>query len=191
MVADARIEAYTLDDVLGVETLDLGVGVEFVEIGDTQGEVGVGEELHGLGLGAAHKEHGHILLDGSFFDERGELVRLLFQKGVALVITHDDARGVEVVVKGLALPQKLGGEYDVRQSVLVAVLCGVEFLPDTLHIPHGNGRFDDHHSVGVMLEHHLDDTLHGGGVEKVLDTVVVGGSGDDHEVGLPISSGSV
>ena len=191
MVADARVEAYAVDDVLGVEPLDLGVGVEFVEVGDAQGEVSVGEELHGLGLGAAHKEHGHILLDGPLLDEGGELVGLLFQEGVALVIAHNDARGVEVVVKGLALPQELGCEDDVGQPVLVSVLRGAEFLPDPLHISHGNGRFDDHHGVGVVLEHQLNDTLHGGGVEKVLHTVVIGGGGNHHEVCLPVGGGRV
>ena len=53
---DTGVETYSGDDGLRVETLDLGIGVEFIEIANTQGEIGVGKELHGLGLGHAHQE---------------------------------------------------------------------------------------------------------------------------------------
>ena len=55
MGADAGVEAYAGDDGLGVETLDLAIGVELIEIADAQGEVGVGEELDGLGFLHAHE----------------------------------------------------------------------------------------------------------------------------------------
>ena len=56
MCTNTGVEAYTGDDGLRVETLDLGIGVEFIEIADTQGEIGVGEELDGFCFGHAHEE---------------------------------------------------------------------------------------------------------------------------------------
>lgn len=70
--ADAGVETDPVDDGAGVKALHLGVGVQLVEVADTEGKVGVGEELHGLGLGRAHKEDRHVLLDGSLGDETGE-----------------------------------------------------------------------------------------------------------------------
>lgn len=64
--ADAGVEAHAVDDGLRVQSLHLGVGVQLVEVGNSQGEVGVGEELHGLGLLHAHEEDGDVLLDGPF-----------------------------------------------------------------------------------------------------------------------------
>ncbi len=53
---DARLQAHAVDDVAGVEAADLTVGVELVEIGHAQRQVGVGEQLHCLGLGGAQHE---------------------------------------------------------------------------------------------------------------------------------------
>ena len=61
--ADTGIKTDARDDCLTVETLDLGIGIELVEVADTQGEVGVGEELHRLGLGHAHQETRDTLVD--------------------------------------------------------------------------------------------------------------------------------
>ena len=67
-----RVEAYAIYDRLCIKAFHLGIGVKLVEVADTQGEVGIGKELHCLGLGAAHKKHIHILLDCAFPDDRGE-----------------------------------------------------------------------------------------------------------------------
>ena len=48
MCTDAWVEAYALDNGLGIESFDFGVGVEFVEVTDAEGEVGVGEEFYGF-----------------------------------------------------------------------------------------------------------------------------------------------
>ena len=56
MAADARLQAHAIDDVAGVEAADLAVGVELVEVGHAQRQVGVGEELDGLGLSGAQHE---------------------------------------------------------------------------------------------------------------------------------------
>ena len=55
MSAYARVEPDALDYGAGVEALYLGVGVELVEVAHPQGQISVGEELHGLGLLHAHK----------------------------------------------------------------------------------------------------------------------------------------
>ena len=54
--ADAWVETYAVDDGARVKTFHLGVRVKLVEIAYTQGEIGVGEELHGFSLLHAHKE---------------------------------------------------------------------------------------------------------------------------------------
>ena len=56
--ADARLQAHAVDDVAGIEAADLAVGVESVEVGNAKGQVGVGEQLHGHGLGGAQHELG-------------------------------------------------------------------------------------------------------------------------------------
>ena len=113
---DARVEADTLDDGARVETLDLGVGVELVEVAHAQGQVGVGEELDGLGFLHAHEQRGDILPDGPLAEERrecagrslesrdvGDALDCFVLGGVGRIIdelgrAYDDARGVEVVV---------------------------------------------------------------------------------------------
>ena len=69
----------------GGEALHLGVGVELVEVADAQGEVGVGEELHGLGFLYADEEHGDVLLDGGFLEQacvkfKGMLHKVVYSK---------------------------------------------------------------------------------------------------------------
>ena len=60
---DTGVEADTRNDSLGVETLDLGIGVEFVEVADTESEVGVGEQFHGLGLSHTHQKAWNAFFD--------------------------------------------------------------------------------------------------------------------------------
>ena len=61
MGADAGVKTDAVDDGLGVEALHLGVGVEFVEVADAQGQIGVGEELHGLSLFHANEKNSDVL----------------------------------------------------------------------------------------------------------------------------------
>lgn len=56
MRTDAGIQADTVDDGLSVQTLHLGIGIQLVEVADTQSQVGIGKEFHGLGLLHAHEE---------------------------------------------------------------------------------------------------------------------------------------
>ena len=221
--ADAGVEADALDDGAAVEALDLGVGVELVEVADAEGEVGVGEEFHGLGLLHAHAQDGDALglfaradtvgdweravegegiaiADSALYEQGGEGAGslaeaidvgdggdgLVFIGEVGVVhllrVADDDAARVEVVVEGLALAEELGGEEEVELLHALARVAEVE----AAGVAHGDGRFDDHHGVGVDGQHEVDDFLDVGGVEVVLHGVVVGGGGDHDEVGVGI-----
>src|SRR5690606_39872392 len=92
VVADAGVQADALDDLGGVQAAGDGVGVELVEVGHAHGQVGVGEQLDGLGLGGAGEQDGHVLVLGSFQEQVGD------QAPGAAGVAHDDARGVQVVV---------------------------------------------------------------------------------------------
>jgi hypothetical protein len=57
VVANARVQAHAVDDLPCVEPVAGGIGVQLVEIGHTHGQVGVGKQFDGLGLGAAAQQH--------------------------------------------------------------------------------------------------------------------------------------
>ena len=99
-----------------------------------------------------------------------------------LRVADDDAARVEVIVEGLALAEELGGEEEVELLHAPARIAEVE----ATGVAHGDGRFDDHHGVGVDGQHEVDDFLDVGGVEVVLHRVVVGRGGDYDEVGVGI-----
>ena len=187
--ADTRVEADAVDDTLRVQAFHLGVGIQLVEVADAQREVGVGKELHGLGFGAAHEEHGHLLFDGALLDDGREGVRRLLQRG--LVVTHNDAARVEVVVQGLALAEELRGEDDVRRHDLDGAVRltfpAAELLAHAPCVAHGDGALDDHRGGGVDFQHFIDNILHSTGVEEVLGAVVVRRGGDDHELGVAVA----
>ena len=111
---------------------------------------------------------------------------VLFLEGLAhhLGDAHDDTGGIEVVVQGLALTQELGRKEQVE---LLHALVSV-FHVEVAGVAHGDGALNDHHCVGVHLQHRVDDGLHGTGVEEVLLGIVVGGSGDDDKLGVLITS---
>ena len=173
-VADARVEADAVDDLPGVEALRLGVGVELVEVGHAEREVGVREELDGLGFGEAHEEGVDAGLDCAFLEEGGEAVRGVDGGRVVFVTGHDDPGRVEVVVEGLRLAEELRGEEDAAGAVLRADRGGVADRDRGL---------DEHVAVVVAREDLLDDTLDGARVEVVLLTVVVRRCCDDDEIG--------
>ena len=114
--AYAGVEADSVYYRLGIQTFKFSVGVELIEIAYPQGKVGVGEEFHGFGFGAAHIEHRNVLLDCPFGYYRREVSRCLGEDGIALVVTHHYAARVEVVVEGLGLAEELRGEDYVRSD---------------------------------------------------------------------------
>ena len=207
--ADTGVETDARDDCLGVEALDLGIGVELVEVADAKSEVGVGEELNCFGLCHSHQEGIDTLLDGSFLKEIGEGLRIFLSIGIAdggnggillvpllttiggehLGVAHDDARGIEVVVKGLALAEELGREEEVErlsfEGWIGQELQGVLDVQASA-IAHRDGALDDHHSIGIDTEHEVDDILDMVGVEEVLLGVIVRGGRNDDKVGILI-----
>ena len=96
---NSRIQTDALNDGPGVEAFHLCISVQFVEEADAQGQVSIGEELHGFRLGGTHEEHRHIFLYGAVLDDGGKSVGGFFQ--CRLVVTNDDAARVKVVVQGL------------------------------------------------------------------------------------------
>ena len=182
MRADAGVEAYAVDDGLGVQAFHFGVGVQFVEVADTQGEVGVGEEFNCLCFCRSHEQDVDVFLNRSFLQEGGKGVGGFIQAFVPFGSAHDDAAGVKVVIQGLALPQELGREDDVAR---------VHLLANHLRIAHGDGAFDDHDGIGVDAHHQLYHFFHMTRVEIILHGVIVGGSGNDHEVRVAVCLGSI
>ena len=174
VAADARVQAHAFNDLASVQAVDGRVGVELVEEGHAHGEVGVGKQLDGLGLGAVGEQHGYIFLLGPFQQQVG--------KGLGAVgaLADDDAAGVQVVVQGLAFAQEFGAEDE-----MYGYAAGFA-LQRFLHLvgeAHGHGGLDDHGCGGLDGQHAADDGLDAVGVEVVGDRVVVGGGGDDDEVG--------
>ena len=132
--ADTGVETDARDNSLGVETLDLGIGVELVEVAYAKGKVGVGEEFHGFCFCHSHEQGVDIFFYRTLLKQAGEGLGLGFGIGIAdggnggillvplfatvrgehLGVAHDDAAGIEVIVKGLALAQELGREEDVK-----------------------------------------------------------------------------
>ena len=114
MVANARIEADPVNDLTGRQPALGGIGVELVEEGHPHRQVGVGEELDGLGLGGTDEEHRDIGVNGPGSHEVGEEV------GFGGVRPDDDPRGVKVIEQSLTFSQELGGEDDVKPGALLA-----------------------------------------------------------------------
>ncbi len=128
--------------------------------------------VDGFGLGGIGQQHRHIGAQAGFAQQFGKL-------GAARAgLAHHDATGVEVVVQGFAFAQELGAEHELR---------GAQRLPCAYRVAHRHGGLDDHDRLrvdGHDLAHHRFDGL---GVEGVGVGVVVGGRGDEHEVGALVS----
>ena len=171
--ADAGIETDALDDVGRAQALHLGIGVQLIEIAHAEGQVGVGEELHGLCLRDAHEQRVDVLLDGTLLQKGGKRVGSLVETLVVSGTAHDDARGIEVVVERLALAQELGGEDDV---------VGARLPADGIGVAHRNGRLDHHDGIRIHLHDQPDHLLDMRRVEIVLHRVIVGRCGDDDKL---------
>lgn len=193
VASDARLQANAVDDIAGVEAADLAVGVELVEVGHAQRQVGVGEELHGLGLcGAQHElrdARGAVGVRalqlggvGALREQAGKALGSRDGIGVVLGRAHHDAAGVQVVVEGLALAQELGAEEDLAVAQPLAKARGVA---------DGDRRLDDDPSVRVYRAHGGDGGLDGARVEEVPVRVIVRRRRDDGVVGARVGLGHV
>ena len=171
VAADARIQADAFDDLAGIQAMGFGVAVQLVEVGHAHGQIGVGEQLDGFGFGAVGEQRGNALLDGPLLQQAGEGSR---PRGA---FADDDSRGVEIVVQRLAFTQELRREKDV---------AGVVLLAHALGVADRHRGFDHHDCVGVDRQYILDHRLDTAGIEEVGFRVVVGGGGDDHEVGVAV-----
>ena len=184
VVADAPIQPHTADDLGRVQPALLGVGVQFIEVGHAHGQIGVGEELDGFGLGRAHHERGYRIrvLVGGFGQHGGKTARSLHEGVVVEGHAHDDAARVQVVVKRAPLAQKLGGEDDGQVRVA---------LGDAFRVPDGHRGLDDDCAAralgGDVVEYALDASR----VEEVFFAVVVCGRRDDDVVGVRVGAGRV
>ena len=121
-----------------------------------------------LGIGIADGGDGGILL----------IPLLVAVGGEYLGIAHNDTRGIEVIVKGLALAQELWREEEIELAAL-QFRVGQE-LQGILHIQrtaitYRDGTLDDHDGIGIDREHEIDDVLDMMGIEEVLLRVVIGG----------------
>ena len=171
MGADARVEADAVDDFLCVEAFGLCVGIQLIEVGDAEGQVGVSEELYSFGFGEAHEQGVDVFLQSALLEERREDMGPIL---AGIVAGDDDPGGIQVIVQRLGFAEEFGAENQVLRVVL---------LSGSLGEAHGDSGFDDHGCSRVDFEDLFDDGFHGGAVEEVLFTVVVGGSRDDDEVG--------
>ena len=61
--ADSRVKPHAFDDGLRIKTFDFGISIKFIEVADTQGEVGVGEELYSFSLFHSHEKSINVFLD--------------------------------------------------------------------------------------------------------------------------------
>lgn len=193
VAADARLQAHAVDDVAGVEASHLAVGVELVEVGHAQRQVGVGEELDGLGLGGAQHElrdaHGAVGVHalqlggvGALREQAGELLGGRHGLGVVLGRANHDAAGVQVVVERLALAKELRAEEDLAIAQPLAKARGVA---------DGDGRLDDDPGVRVHGANGGDGGLDGARVEEVPVRVIVRRRRDHGVVGARICLGHV
>ena len=131
---DTGVKTYTRDDGLGIESLHLSVCIELIEVRDAQGQVGVGKELHGLGLFQSHKEHSvRSLLQGkrtvrvelvgnlrTLDEERRKGLGVAFRFGVT-----DSTNGGILFVPLLILFSRelLGIAYDDAAGIEVILQC--------------------------------------------------------------------
>ena len=64
-----------------------------------------------------------------------------------LRITHDDATGIEIIIKSLALAKELRGEEEIELLHSFCCILDVEVSSVT----NRDGTLDDHHCIGVHL----------------------------------------
>ena len=79
MAADTRVQADTVDDLLGIQTLALCIGVQLIEVGNAQSQICIGEQLNSLCLGEAHEQGVDVLLNSTFLQQTSKLMCSLYQ----------------------------------------------------------------------------------------------------------------
>ena len=100
-VADARVEANSVDDRLCIQTARFGIGVKLVEIGYAQREIGIGKQLDRLRFGGVDDQLGNMLFKRAFRQKLSKRPRKVVHLPVLQVGTHDNARRVQIIVQSL------------------------------------------------------------------------------------------
>ena len=191
--ADAGLQADAADDVPRGEAPALAIGVQLVEVSNPERQIGVGKELHVLGLGGAQDEFGDALgsvLVGAIMlggiDALGQQGCKLLSRcdslNVILRCTNHNTRGMKIVVKRMPLAQELRREEDSLVSALLAKRC---------RIAHWDGRLDDNPGLRVHCTHRIDGCLNARSVEEVLVGIIARGGGHHNVVGARVGLGGV
>jgi len=201
MCANTGIKSDALDYCLLVKSLYFCVGIEFVEVADTEGKIGVGEELDCLRLLHTHEESRDILLYRSLLQQTGKFTCLslkiihvrnfsnsliLFLKLFPvyhLGITDDYTGRIKIVVECLRLAEEFRREEEIESLDTL----GCVFYVERTAVADGDRGFDDHDGIGIDAQDEVYNILNAVGVEVVLDRVIVGRCRDYDEVGIAIS----
>ena len=163
MVADTRIKANAIDDLLGVQPLAFCVGIQFIEISHAQSQIGVSEQLDRLGLSEAHEQCVNVLLDCTFLEQTSKLMCGFHQTFIVQVSTNDDTGRIQVIVKGFRFTQ----EFRAKNNILA-----VELLSYTCRIAHRNRGLNNHDGVWVIFHNQLDYSFNSRRI-KVLGLAVI------------------
>ena len=172
MAANTRIEANAVDDLLSIQSLHFCICIKLVKVGNAQRQIGIAEQLNSLCFGEAHEQGVNVLFDCTLLQQAGKGMRSLHQALILQVGAHDNAARVQVIVQCFAFAQKFRAENDVLAT---------GFFTDAFGVANGNGGFDYHNRIGVVLHNQLDYCFYSAGVEKVLFAVVVGRCSDDNK----------
>lgn len=76
MSTDTGIEAYAVDDLLGVQAFGFCVGIQLVEVGNAKSQIGIGKQLHSFSFCKSHKQSINIFFDGALLKKSGKNVSL-------------------------------------------------------------------------------------------------------------------
>ena len=185
MATNARVQAHAVDDMLRGQPLDLSIGIQLIEIRHPQRKIRIREKLHRLRLRRAHIERRDILLNSALLQQPGEKLRILPQairRTVVIRCPHDDARGVQIILQGMSLPQELRAE----QNPLVLIPS-----PDLPRISHRYRALDHDQRLRLHRQHQLDDLFHRTGIKEVLAAVIICRRGHDHHIRITVRRRSI
>ena len=85
---------------------------------------------------------------------------------------------MKVVVEGLGFTQEFRAEDDISDSI---------FFADGLGVSDRNGGLDHHEDIGIYLQGPFNGVFDSAGIEEMIDVIIIGGCGDDHEISGAVS----
>ena len=164
MSTNTRIQANTVDDLLGVQSLHLGIGIQLVEVANTQCQIGVGKQFDRLSLSEAHEQRVNTFLDGTFLQEFCEGVCCFYQTSIVHIGANNNARRIKVIIQSLALTQELRAEDDI---------VAVELLTNTCSVTNRNRTLDNHDSFRIIFDDQFNDSFYCRGIKEILLAIVI------------------